>query len=73
MIKDVNSYGEEYYHDYGDALKISDIIEALTKIKEQYGEIYVRKWNDGILKAISFVEVKTTINDPKETAAVLSC
>lgn len=29
MEKTINSYGEEYFHDYGDPLKISDIIKAL--------------------------------------------
>lgn len=32
MEKSVDSFGEEYYHDLGDPLPISDIIEALTEI-----------------------------------------
>lgn len=32
MEKSVDSFGEEYYHDLGDPLPISDVIKALTEI-----------------------------------------
>lgn len=71
MEKTINSYGEEYFHDYGDPLKISDIIKALQYIQQKHGDIYAAEWNDGILKTVKFVEIKTDTSG-EITRAVLS-
>lgn len=54
----VDRFGEEYYHDLGDPLPISDIIKALTEIYNKYGNIKVWQWDDGILKTIKYVEIR---------------
>ena len=74
MEKSVDSFGEEYYHDLGDPLSISDIIEALTDIQSKYGDIKVWHWNDGILKTIKYVEIrkKQLSKTEEETRAILS-
>lgn len=70
MTKIIDKYGY-YYGNEGNAIKISDMIDVLQQIRNDEGEIYVRTWSDGILKAFEFVEVRSTV-DGSETAVVLS-
>ena len=47
-------------------LKISEIIEQLTAIKEEYGDIKVGTWSDGILKfirSIQYIKSENTKNE----------
>lgn len=74
MEKSVDSFGEEYYHDLGDPLPISDIIEALTEIQSKYGNIEVWHWDDGILKTIKYIDIKKKQRSKTEyeTRAILT-
>ena len=62
---DKNYYTEE------NGVRISDMIEALSEIEKEEGNLYVRTWNDGILKTFEFVEVITS-QDGKKKCVVLS-
>lgn len=62
---DKNYYTEE------NGVRISDMIEALSEIEKEEGNLYVRTWNDGILKTFEFVEVVTS-QDGKKKCVVLS-
>ena len=47
-------------------LKISEIIEQLTAIKEEHGDIKVGTWSDGILKFIrsaQYIKAENTNNE----------
>ena len=74
MEKSIDSFGEEYYHDLGDPLPISDIIKALTEIYNKYGNIKVWHWDDGIIKTIKYVEIrKRQLSETEEeTVAIIS-
>lgn len=62
---------EGYYYRDENGIKISDMIEALSEIEKEEGNLYVRTLNDGILKAFEFVEVVST-QDGKKKCVVLS-
>lgn len=61
---------EEYFHNYGDALSISDIIEALQYIKGTHGNINICVFGDGIFKEVDFIRIITTA-DKSNKCAVL--
>lgn len=55
-------------------LNISEVIALLKKIKQQYGDINVGTWSNGILKYIRSIDCITgsiPISDEKLHAAVL--
>ena len=60
-----------YYYRNEDGVRISDMIEALSEIEKEEGNLYVRNWNDGILKTLEFIEVVTS-RDGKKKCVVLS-
>lgn len=62
---------EGYYYRDENGIKISDMIEALSEIEKEEGNLYVRTLNDGILKAFEFVEIVST-QDGKKKCVVLS-
>lgn len=59
-----------YYRDE-DGIKISDMIEALSEIEKEEGNLYVRTCSDGIPKTFEFIEVMSTW-DGKKKCVVLS-
>jgi len=69
MEKVIEKEGHYYRDENG--IKISDMIEALSEIEKEEGNLYVRTLNDGILKAFEFVEVVST-QDGKKKCVVLS-
>ena len=72
MSKYINDYtGLEYYAVQDEDMKISDIIDVLQRIRDKYGEIYVRIFNDGILKGVSFCNIRQT-EDKTETCVELT-
>ncbi|MBR2214030.1 MAG: hypothetical protein IJ889_06380 [Eubacterium sp.] len=52
-------------------LKISEIIDTLTKLKEEVGDGYLWKWDDGIMKTIKTIGVRTS-SDKTEQRVELS-
>lgn len=62
---------DRYYYRNEDGVRISDMIEALSEIEKEEGNLYVRNWNDGILKTLEFIEVVTS-RDGKKKCVVLS-
>lgn len=48
------------YMNEGDPLKISEIIDTLTQLKEEVGDGYLWKWDDGIMKTIKTIGVRTS-------------
>lgn len=62
---------DHYYYRNEDGVRISDMIEALSEIEKEEGNLYVRNWNDGILKTLEFIEVVTS-RDGKKKCVVLS-
>lgn len=47
------------YMNEGEPLKISEIIDTLTQLKEEVGDGYLWKWDDGIMKTIKTIGVRT--------------
>lgn len=47
------------------------MIEALSEIEKEEGNLYVRTWNDGIPKTFEFIEVIST-QDGKKKCVILS-
>lgn len=62
---------DRYYYRKEDGVRISDMIDALSKIEKEEGNLYVRTWSDGILKTFEFIEVIST-RDGKKKCVVLS-
>lgn len=62
---------EYYYYKRDSGTRISDMIEALSKIEKEEGNLYVRTWSDGIIKTFEFVEVVTS-QDGKKKCVILS-
>lgn len=62
---------DSYYYRNEDGVKISDMIDALSKIEKEEGNLYVRTWSDGIPKTFEFIEVMSTV-DGKKKCVVLS-
>ena len=62
---------DRYYYRNEEGVRISDMIEALSEIEKEEGNLYVRNWNDGILKTLEFIEVVTS-RDGKKKCVVLS-
>ena len=62
---------DSYYYREEEGMRISDMIEALSEIEKEEGNLYVRTWSDGILKTFEFVEVVTS-RDGKKKCVVLS-
>lgn len=58
-----------YRNEYG--VRISDMIEALSEIEKEEGNLYVRAWSDGILKTLEFIEIMNSV-DGKKKCVVLS-
>ena len=69
MEKIIEKDGYYYRDEYG--IKISDMIDALSKIEKEEGNLYVRTWSDGIPKTFEFIEVMSTV-DGKKKCVVLS-
>lgn len=59
------------YMNEGDPLKISEIIDTLTQLKEEVGDGYLWKWDDGIMKTIKTIGVRTS-SDKTEQRVELS-
>lgn len=49
-----------------ETMKISELIEELTKLKEKHGDIKIGTWNDGIVKFIRSVKYIEAVNDAGE-------
>ena len=62
---------DRYYYRNEDGMRVSDMIEALSEIEKEEGNLYVRTWDDGILKTFEFIEVMST-RDGKRKCVVLS-
>jgi hypothetical protein len=62
---------DHYYYRNEDGVRISDMIEALSEIEKEEGNLYVRTFNDGIPKGFEFIEVMSTW-DGKKKCVVLS-
>ena len=57
---------DSYYYRNEDGVKISDMIDALSKIEKEEGNLYVRTWSDGIPKTFEFIEVMSKVKGKKK-------
>lgn len=62
---------DKNYYTHSNGIRISDMIEALSEIEKEEGNLYVRTWSDGIPKTFEFIEVIST-QDGKKKCVILS-
>lgn len=62
---------DRYYYRNKNGVRISDMIDALSKIEKEEGNLYVRTWSGGIPKTFEFIEVVSTW-DGKKKCVILS-
>lgn len=58
------------YMNEGEPLKISEIIDTLTQLKEEVGDGYLWKWDDGIMKTIKTIGVRTNLDKTEQRVEI---
>ena len=71
MDKQISEFDNlPYFSGLNEMVLTSDVIDALTQLKEEFGDIPVRLWGDGIFKNVRLISVRTTWDKTKKAIEI---